>query len=404
VLALLRALRHRPFALLWVGQTISILGDKVFELALAWWVLDQTGSAVAMGTVLVLQTAPMLLFLLVGGVVVDRLARSWLLLAADLVRGSAIGAAAVLAFGDMLTIWHVYAFSLVFGVVSAFFQPALRAVLPDVIPAEDLPSANSLVSLSGQCSGLVGPVLGGAIVLLNGTALAFAVDSLSFLVSVACLLPLLGRTGSTLSHHVSSGLVGDLREGIGVVAAFPWLWVTIAVAGLSNIAYTGPMNVALPFLIHDAWQGDAAVLGAFWTAASIGSIVAAAWLGHLPKLRRRGLILYGAWMMVGLFVVAVGLPITIPGILISSFAIGACNSALGLVWVNTLQECVPRQLLGRVTSVDYLGSYALLPVGYVIGGWAAQTLGPSLTFVIGGALQVALVSAGLLHPQIRSFD
>lgn len=410
MLTLFRAWRHRPFALVWSGQTISVLGDKVFQVALAWWVLQKTGSAVAMGTVLVLTTVPMVAFLLVGGVIVDRLSRLWLMLISDVLRGLVIGLAALLAFTDSLTIWHVYAFSLIFGLVDAFFQPAFRAVIPEVVPAEDLPSANSLTSLSGQLSGIAGPAIGATVVLLGGTPLAFALDGLSFLVSGCCLaaarfvMPTLKLAAAAQSEPASHGILGDLGEGIRAVLASPWLWVTIAVAGISNIAYAGPMEVALPFLIKNRWHADVGVLGLFYSASSLGSILAAVWLGRLPRLRRRGLTLYGAWMMIGVLVMAIGLPIAVPGILIASLLIGACNTVLGLVWVNTLQEFVPRHLLGRVTSVDYLGSYILLPAGYALGGWAADVAGPPLVFVIGGALEMALIALGLLHPRIRSLD
>lgn len=402
-LALLRSLRHPAFALLWGGQTISVLGNQIFQVALAWWVLEKTGSAVAMGTVFVLTTVPMLVFSLVGGVIGDRVPRLWLLLISDLARGLIISLAALLAFTDALEIWHVYAFSLLLGFISAFFRPALRAVVPEVTPADDLPSANSLTQLGQQLSGIGGPALGAAVVFWGGTPLAFALDGLSFFISVICLLPLL-KSASAPQGEAAKSVLGDLREGLQAVMASPWLWVTIAVAGLSGIAYAGPMAVALPFLIKDRWHADVSVLGLFYSISSLGSVLAAIGLGHFSKLRRRGLTLYGSWMLIGVLVMAIGLPITIPGILIASFVIGACNTILGLVWVNTLQELVPRQLLGRVTSVDYLGSSILEPVGYAFGGWATAAVGPSLVFILGGALHTVLIALGLLHPKIRNLD
>lgn len=399
-----RALRARPFALLWSGQTISLLGDRVFQVALAWWVLEKTGSAVAMGTVLVISIIPMLLFLLVGGVLVDRFPRVWLMVISDVVRGLVIGVMAVLAYSDSLAIGHVYVISLVSGFVEAFFQPAYRAVVPDITPQDDLPSANSLTSLSGQFGGIFGPAAGATIVALGSTPLAFALDSLSFFISALCLLPILKLAASTRQETAPHGVLGDLKEGLGTVLASPWLWVTIGIAGISNLAYAGPMEVVLPFLIKEHPQAGVETLGLFYSAASIGSLLAAVWLGRLPKLRRRGLTLYGSWMVAGVMVMLIGLPIPIPGILVASFMIGVCNTILGLAWVNSLQEHVPGHLLGRVTSVDYLGSFILLPLGYAVGGWASERVGPALVFVIGGALQTALIALGLLHPKVRSFD
>lgn len=176
--SLLRVLRGRSFALLWSGQTISLLGDRIFQVALAWWVLEETGSAVAMGTVFVVSIIPMLLFLLIGGVMVDRFPRIRLMLISDIARGLLIGIMALLAFSDALVIWHVYVISLLSGFVEAFFQPAYRAAVPEVTPEADLPSANSLTSLSGQFGGIAGPAAGATLVALGGSSLAFALQAL----------------------------------------------------------------------------------------------------------------------------------------------------------------------------------------------------------------------------------
>ena len=186
-MALLRTLAHRPFALLWSGQTVSRLGDSLYTIALAWWVLQHTGSAAAMGVVLICSTVPMLLFLLLGGVVVDRLPRLRLMLASDLLQAAVVGLTALLAFGQWLALWHVFVMSAIFGLAQAFFYPAYTAVIPDIVPADRLPGANSLRTISLQVAQIIGPGIGAAIVALGGTPLAFALDSLSFVISAACI-------------------------------------------------------------------------------------------------------------------------------------------------------------------------------------------------------------------------
>jgi MFS family permease len=401
---LLRALKNRPFALVWGGQTISLLGDRIFQVALAWWVLEETGSAIAMGAVFIFSTIPMLIFLLIGGVLVDRFPRLWLMLISDLARGLVICSVAVLAYTDRLAIWHVYLFSLVFGFVDAIFQPAYRAIVPEILPTGDLTSANSLTSLSRELAGIAGPAAGAAIVALGGTPLAFALDGFSFLASALCVLPILGLASSPKLEESSHSVLGDLREGLAAVFASPWLWVTIAVAGISNIAYAGPMEVSLPFLIKDYRHAQVGVLGLFFSASAVGSLLATIWLGRLPKLRRRAWLLYGSWAVIGIMVMLIGLPVPVSAILLASAVIGACNATLGLAWINSLQELVPRHLLGRVTSIDYLGSYIFLPVGFAFGGWAAERYGAPAVFVFGGALHTLLVLLGLLHPRVRAVD
>ncbi len=404
LVSLLRALRHPPFTWVWSGQSISLLGDRIFQVALAWWVMEATGSAAAMGTVMILSILPMLLFLLIGGVLVDRFPCLWLMFISDLVRGLVIAAIAVLAYKHALAIWHVYLFSLVSGFVEAFFQPAYRAVIPEITRGDELTSANSLTSLSGQFAGIAGPALGASIVALGGMPLAFALDAVSFFASAACLAPVLKLAKTPQLDEPTRGVLGDLRHGLAAVVASPWLWVTIGVAGVSNIAYAGPMEVALPFLLKENRGVDVRSLGLFYSASALGSILSAVWMGRIPRLRHRGLTLYGSWAIIGLLVMLIGLPVPLPVILLASLAIGACNTILSLVWVNSLQELVPGNLLGRVTSVDYLGSYLLLPLGYAFGGWAAGRFGASALFVFGGALQTLLVVLGLLHPKVRGVD
>src|SRR6266508_804544 len=187
---LFQSLKHRWFALLWSGQTISRLGDSLYRVALAWWVLEKTGSATAMGTVLICSMTPMLIFLLLGGVAVDRLPRLRLMIGSDLLRGIVAGAVAALAFAQLLEVWHIYVASVIFGFVDAFFEPAYVAAVPEIAPREALPSANSLTGLSRQVTGIFGPTLGAAIVALGGTPTALPRDPPPVLVSRAPLPPL----------------------------------------------------------------------------------------------------------------------------------------------------------------------------------------------------------------------
>jgi MFS family permease len=205
----LRSLTHPAFALLWSGQTISRLGDSFYAIALAWWVLEKTGSATAMGLVLVCSTIPMLLLLLLGGVAVDRLPRVRLMLASDLLRGGVVGLIAVLAFQQWLALWQLCVMSALFGVVRAFFYPAYTALIPDLVPTEMLPSANSLRSISLQVAQIIGPGIGAGVVALGGTSLAFALDALSFVISAVCLAALPQR------EAVRPSAPNVLRPGCG---------------------------------------------------------------------------------------------------------------------------------------------------------------------------------------------
>ena len=400
----LRALRHRSFALLWTGQTISRLGDSLYRIALSWWVLEETGSATAMSMVLVVSFVPMVLFLLVGGVAVDRLPRFRVLFASDVLNGFVVATVAVLAAADSLEIWHVYVASAVFGFAEAFFFPAYTASVPQVVPPESLPSANSLTGLSWQITGIVGPALGATLVALGGTPAAFALDGLSFFISAACMAPLL-RIALPRSVEASTrSPLRDLREGLAEVTARTWLWLSIAFFGLANVVDAGPRNVSMPFLIHDHLGLDVGALGAVTSALAAGSVVAAIFLGRYHRLRRRGIVLYGCEVVMGLMLILFGVVPWLAGLLAASFVYGLAISAGSLVWTNTLQEMVPQERLGRVSSIDAMGSFVFLPLGFAFAGILTERIGPSNVFILGGAVLTLIGVGMLLVPSIRRLD
>ena len=401
---LFTALTHRPFALLWSGRALSSLGDGVFLIALAWWVIETTGSAEANAIILICTLIPTLLLSLVGGVVVDRISRRRMLLISDIVRGLVVGLIAFLAWNHTLAFWHLAALSVAFGAVEAFFFPAYNSILPQMTPGEMLPSANALTRLSGQAAGVIGPALGGVLVALGNTPLAFALDALSFFVSAGCILALPAVPVPARETAEKTSMWRDLREGLATVLRTPWLWITIAIAGVSNITLSGPLEAALPLLVRQNLHGAVGVYALLNALSALGSVVAAVILGQLVKLRRRGILAYSAWLVAALAVLALGLPITVVGAGVAIFACGAGIAVLELAWVNALQELVPPDRLGRVSSIDALGSFALLPLGYALAGLAADRLGAAPVFMLGGAISAGLIALGLLHPAIRRLD
>jgi MFS family permease len=401
---LFESLKHRSFAWLWSGQAFSRLGDSVYRVALAWWVLEKTGSATVMGKVFILSYAPMLLFALIGGVTVDRFSRMQVMFVADILRFLVLIGVAILAFGQLLELWHVYLTSIILGTVEAFFQPAYTAVVPDIIPRESLNSANSLTSLSKQLARVVGPALSGVILQLGSTSTAFAVNAASFLVSAACLVPILKLSGPVVRAAVKSSVMRDLQDGLKTVIRSPWLWITITIASILNVTQGGPYLVALPFLVKDRLHADAGTLGLVYSMFAVGSVIATLSVGRFTIIGRRGVVAYCALIVSGFMTLAFGVSTSIAGIFLFSLFLGASISVSTLIWVNTLQDLVPREFLGRVASIDNLGSYAFLPLSYGITGWATDRFGAAMVFIIGGALTAALPALGLTHRSIRRLN
>lgn len=436
MMTLFRSLSIRPFALLLAGQTLSRVGDFLYQVVLSWWVLEETGSALAVGTVFVMALLPALLFGLIGGVAVDRFPRVPIMLLSDVLRGVLIVAVALAAYNDALQVWHVYAVSLLFGVVDAFFQPAYFALVPALVPDGDLPSANSLSSMSFQLGRIAGPPLGAVLIGLGGTSLGFLVNGLSFFASAAFLLPLLGvdhrpqttdhsqiaaaattdplntdllntnppsSESSSVSRRLSS-FFAELRSGFIELRRAPILWIGIITSALWNPLAAGPYFVSLPFLVEEAFAGDVDVLGLLYAFFPIGFILAGVWLGRKSVLRRRGLTYFLGGIIAGLCLAAFGLPLPLAILCLAAVVNGVGNELSSLSWVSTLQTAVPAEKLGRVASIDNLASFVLLPLGYLLAGAVTEAWGAAAAFLIGGSLAALVDALPLLHPAVRKFD
>ena len=390
--------------MLWIGQTISRVGDFMYEIALAWWVLEKTGDATLMGGVLVAAITPSIIFYLIGGVAVDRFSRIGLMLASDAARGAVVLLVSYLAFTDQLEIWEIFAASLFFGIVDAFFQPAFTALVPQIVPEEDLPSANSLSSMSMQLGRVLGPAIGAGVVALIGSSLAFFINGLSFFASALFLLPLLRMNLPRVVSEHGTSVLHDIREGFRVVFGSQWLWVSIVVFALTNIMLSGPYSVAMPFLVNESMGAGVETLGLLYGVFPIGFILGGLYLGRFHKIRRRGLVMYGAGIVAGLGLAIFGLLPPLWVLIVAALFNGAALEMGHLVWTNTLQELVPNEKLGRVVSIDNMGSFALLPIGFALAGWATEQFGAPTVFLVGGTLAALFTAVGLLVPAIRNLD
>lgn len=422
-MTLFRSLSVRPFALLLAGQTLSRVGDFLYQVVLAWWVLEATGSALAVGTVFLLSLLPTLVFGLIGGVAVDRFARIPIMLLSDGLRGLLITGAAVAAYNGTLQVWHIYAVSLLFGIVDAFFQPAYFALVPAMVSETDLPSANSLSSMSYQLGRIAGPPLGAALIGLGGTSLGFLVNGLSFFASAAFLWPLLGmddrrqtRGGDTRYEvrNTSEETTGDggrlavflaeLRAGFVELRRAPILWIAIIAIAVGNPALFGPFMVAMPFLVEDAFAGNVNVLGFLYALFPIGFILGGVWLGRKAVLRRRGLTLFLGGVVAGLCLALFGLPVSLAILAAAAVINGVGNEAASLSYTNTVQTLVPGDKLGRVAGIESLATMALVPFGYMLAALVTEAWGPQAAFLIGGGLGALAYALPLLHPAVRRFD
>lgn len=420
-----QAFRSRPFALLWAGQTVSVIGDAVFNIALTWEVLLLTGSATAMSLILLAQWGPRILFLLLGGVIADRVSRRLLMLCADAGRGGIVLLVAWLSWTHQLQFWHLITLAPLFGIASSFFDPAYQAIMPQIVETDALTSVNVLNTLSRNAGFLLGPVPGALCAALFGMASAFAFDALTYGVSALCLLALRLPPFTAPSQtavptypsaadkmHASSpqGIhrtLRDAQDGLRYVFSIPWLWVTTLASPLVGAGFAGAMWVSLPRLVRDVYGAGIWLIGAVATADAVGSILAALALGNAFKLRR-GIVAYSAVLVGGCALIACALPLprSIEPVIVigASTLVGAGLAIFTILWGALQQEKVPNDKLGRVSSITQSGMASTLPGGLVLAGLLADHIGPARVFALAGLLVVVPASVGLCIRDIRQLQ
>ncbi len=416
-LRLMQAFRSASFAWFWMGQTVSLLGNGAFTIALAVTVYQLTRSSLAMGLFLTAQILPELFFTLVGGVTADRFPRRRVLVCSDIGRAFVVLLIALLAWLHLLLLWHLFVLAVLFGFIRSFFSPAYRAITPELVTKEQFSSANAMTELSVQFGDLLGPVLGaGLIVLGRGSAsLAFAFDGLTFVLSVCSLfalrsLPVVGEARVEARERQPIGLkrmAQEMGEGFRTILGSTWLLWSMIAATFGLVAYTGAMAVSLPKMVFAVYGNGPWLYAAITTTAGVGAMSGTAFVGQV-HLQQRGIIAFLAYVLSGLALVAFSFPFTrgmVPFVVLpAAFVVGFGMSVMQTIWVTLLYELVPNEKLGRVSSVDLLGSLGLLPLGYVLAGWLGDHLGPSAVFLFGGMMMVVLDLIPLFIHDIRAMQ
>jgi Transmembrane secretion effector len=398
---LLRPLAERDFRLLWAGQAISLLGDGVLTVALAWQTLQLSSSPTALALVMFARAAPRIVLMLLGGVISDRLPRRLVMLAADLVQALAVGVIALLAAGDQLRLWHLVVLGAVASAASAFFLPASTALLPELLATDLLLPANALSTSSRVLAAqFAGPALGGLLIAAAGTAAAFAVDAASFLVSVATLAMLRTRPEPRPASERTTGMLQEVGEGLTYARGQPWIWVTLVVAGFANFLVGGPLQVLLPVIVNRLGAG-AGSLGLVYAAFGVGGGLAVLLAGQLGVPRKRVTAMYAVWIPSGLVVAGIGLARGVVALALLYGLVGLLFELGNLIWTTLLQERVPARVLGRVSSLDWLISVGTQPIAIAATGPLAAAVGATAVLVAGGLISVPTSVAGLLWPGVR---
>ena len=375
--AALTPLREREFRLLFLGRTVSLFGSAFAPIAVAFAVLDLTGSASDLGLVVAAGVAPQILFLLVGGIWADRLPRHHVMVVSDLVAGAAQAVIAALVLTGVAEIWHLIALQVVRGIATSFFFPASQGIVPQTISARLLQEANALLRLTRNGTQIVGTAAGGILVAATGSGWALAFDAATYFLGAAFLVALRLPHSVTLPER---HFVRELREGWDAFRSRAWLWGIVLQFTFVGAAAVGAWAVLGP-VVAEADLGGAAAWGLILAAQSAGFILGGVFTLHYRPDR----ILLVATLaifpvVVPILLLAVPAPLAL--IALASFAAGFGIELFGVFWDLAMQQQIPPDQLSRVYSYDALGSFAFIPLGAAVAGPLADLVGVTRRFSV----------------------
>lgn len=388
-------LRNRDFRLLFAGQVVSVFGDRMVAVALAFAVLGIGGSASDVGFVLSAEVVALVGGVLVGGVVADRTSRRGVMVGSDLLRLASQATMATLLITGAARIWMLAVLAGVAGVSTGFFNPASTGLLPAIVSAEELQPANALRYSAMSVGQILGPVAAGLLVAAAGAGWTFAADAATFGVSAACLMRLRPPTGVP---GEASTFLADLREGWAAFAARRWVWTVVSYFAISNIVW-GAWLVLGPVIAFRR-LGGAAAWGTVLAGAGVGTLIGSL-LATQVKPRRPLVFVALADGLIALPLASLAAAASVP-LLFAAALLSGVGVTLGLtVWESTLQRHVPGEALSRVSSYDWFGSLVFAPVGLAIWAPIAALTGTSEALWGAFVIAMAIVLALLAVPDIR---
>ncbi|TMD39904.1 MAG: MFS transporter [Chloroflexi bacterium] len=390
-----------PFRKLWIATTLSMFGDFFSYIAIAWLVLQLTGSSLALGTVLLMQALPRAVLMMVGGALADRLSARLTMLGSMSLRAIFVAPLAVLVLTGRVQLAEVYGIAVVFGIVDAFFWPARTSILPRVVADHELEPGNAVLNVTAQASVILGPVLGGLIVAVFGIGWAFAGDAACFLLGALFILwlPAAARPASGKAHP-DGGLGGQIVAGLRYAWADIGIRVTLIVIAVVDFAANGALGVGLPTIAHGRFAAGATGLGVLLGAWGVGATAGAVSAGFVSPPKRFGLLIVALCVWLGFGIVGVGL---VPSLVLAALLMGVSGVSTGVVntyAVSWLQRRIDPAMQGRVMSIVMFASMGLTPVAYGASG-ALADVNPTLLFVIAGGMILACGVGAIASRAVR---
>jgi MFS family permease len=390
-------LGERNFRLFFTAYATSIVGSAMVPVALTFAVLNGHHHVSAVSYVLAAETVPLVLFLMLGGVIADRISRPVVMVGADVLRCLSECVLAVLLFTGSPPVWAIAILAAVLGAGQAFFNPAMTGLMPEIVAPTGLQQANALRATASASGQVVGPAVAGIIVAVGGAGWAIAIDAATYAVSAACLL---GLEIPARPAAAGASMLGELVEGWNAFRSRTWLWAIVAQFAAFNALCFAPFMVLGAVVARDRLGGAAAwgiILAGFGAGSVIGALLSTRVHPHRPLV----VATFGAAAF-AIPVALVAIPAPTALIALGAGLAGLGLSIFGTLWETSLQQHVPGELLSRVSAYDWFGSVAFVPIGYVITAPLASILGLRAALFFAATWAVASCVAVLLTPSVRN--
>jgi predicted MFS family arabinose efflux permease len=403
-------LRVRNFRLLFGGQTISVLGDALYVVAFPWLILTTGGSAEELGIVLAAYGIARAVSMLAGGWLSDRLRPRRVMLIADAVRLLLVGLLAAIAWGGHPTLWQLCAIAVPLGAFGGAFLPASQSILPETLSPDDLQAGNGLMLASRQGANLLGAAGAGVLVTAVSSAVALAIDAVTFLVSALSLALMRqarrGAPGTGKPVTARENSLPGVQSSIEQTSLWRFLRTSRLIQGtmlifvMIGLVSGGLIEVALPALVQGPFHASAATFGIILVAWGAGALIGAIVAGALGKLHHKGIIMLVAGL---LFAAMIALLPTggIHGAIVCMLIAGATGSIVNVVLFTAVQLAIPSHLMGRVMSLLLFGSFGVYPLSVALAGVLSNTLGPASFFPFSGLLLALAMLFGLTQRALR---
>jgi DHA3 family tetracycline resistance protein-like MFS transporter len=394
----------REYRLLIAAVSLSIFAEGMWAVVMALQVIELSDDPTALSLVATCLGTGLVAFLLVGGLAADRINQRSIIVAVEIVNTAIVSAIAVLGVVGALQLWHMAVAAAALGIGAAFFFPAYSALLPRILPAEQLLAANGVEGVVRPVfQRAVGPAVAG--ILVSATFPALGAIAVAALFAIGLILLVATRPATKAPVHepdqVRPHMVRDLRDGFVFVLGTPWLLWTLLFASMFVLVVLGPIEVLLPFIAKDRFADGARTYGLILAFFGMGDALGAVAVSSRRLPRRYLSVMMAMWSLGSVPLVVLGVTSSFPLMALATFVIGVTDGAGMVIWGTLLQRRVPTAMLGRVSSLDFFVSLAFMPVSFAIVGPLSKVVSMQTIFLVAGLAPVAFAAVAMWAARMR---